>query len=80
MDNEFVNLYITKMKAMVDDLIGQKLLADTKIGILETHISKLENQMQATQLALEEQMKEFETAISKVKKKEKVVLSEDNQF
>jgi hypothetical protein len=34
MDNEFVNLYITKMKAMVDDLIGQKLLADTKIGIL----------------------------------------------
>lgn len=80
MDNEFVNLYITKMKAMVDDLIGQKLLADTKIGILETHISKLENQMQATQLALEEQMKEFETAISKIKKKEKVVLSEDNQF
>ena len=80
MDNEFVNLYITKMKAMVDDLIGQKLLADTKIGILETHISKLEGQMQATQLALEGQMKEFETAIYKVKKKEKVVLSEDNQF
>ena len=80
MDNEFVNLYITKMKAMVDDLIGQKLLADTKIAILETHISKLEAQMQATQLALEEQMKQFETAIYKVKKKEKVVLSEDNQF
>jgi hypothetical protein len=80
MDNEFVNLYITKMKAMVDDLIGQKLLADTKIGILETHISKLENQMQATQFALDQQLKEFETAISKVKKKEKVVLSEDNQF
>jgi hypothetical protein len=80
MDNEFVNLYITKMKAMVDDLIGQKLLADTKIAILETHISKLENQMQATQFALDQQLKEFETAISKVKKKEKVVLSEDNQF
>ena len=80
MDNEFVNLYITKMKAMVDDLIGQKLLADTKIGILETHISKLENQMQATQFALDQQLKEFETAISKVKKKEKAISSEDNQF
>jgi hypothetical protein len=36
--------------------------------------------MQATQFALDQQLKEFETAISKVKKKEKVVLSEDNQF
>lgn len=35
MDTEFINLFISKQKALIDDLQSRLLLSDTKLTIVE---------------------------------------------
>ena len=40
MDTEFINLYIAKQKALIDDLQSRLLLSETKAQLLESKLSE----------------------------------------
>lgn len=45
MDAEFINVYIGKQKALIDDLQTRVLLADTKCSILEQQLIDANNKL-----------------------------------
>jgi len=64
METEFVNVYITKLKAMIDDLIGKVLIQETRIALFEKELSTVNQQLEQTQKELVDQQK------ARVQKKE----------
>lgn len=45
MDTEFINAYIGRQKALIDDLQGRLLLAETKCSLLETKLNDVTEQL-----------------------------------
>lgn len=64
METEFVNVYITKLKAMIDDLVGKVLIQETRIALFEKELSTVNQQLEQTQKELVDQQK------ARVQKKE----------
>lgn len=66
-DVEFVNAYITKLKATVDDLLNKNIILETRVSLLEPKIAQYQ-----TEIA------ELKQKISTREKKEKK--TEENSF
>jgi hypothetical protein len=45
MEAEFVNTFISKQRAMIDELISKNLLLETRVAVLETKVSDLSSQI-----------------------------------
>lgn len=45
MDNEFINVYIARQKAVIEDLHSRVILGDTKIEVLQNTISRLNDEI-----------------------------------
>jgi hypothetical protein len=69
METEFVNVYITKLKAMIDDLVG-------KVLILETRIVLYEKELIATNQMVEQTQKELADAQQKTRVQKKEIKAE----
>jgi hypothetical protein len=54
MDTEFINLFISKQKALIDDLQSRLLLSETKLSLVE---SKLDSANKTISLLNEENIK-----------------------
>lgn len=54
MDTEFINLFISKQKALIDDLQSRLLLSDTKLALVE---KKLDDANKALNALSDEQAK-----------------------
>lgn len=46
MEAEFVNTFIAKQRAMIDELISKNLLLETRVAVLETKVSDLSSQIE----------------------------------
>ena len=69
METEFVNVYITKLKAMIDDLVG-------KVLILETRIVLYEKELIAANQMVEQTQKELADAQQKTRVQKKEIKAE----
>ena len=69
METEFVNVYITKLKTMIDDLVG-------KVLILETRIVLYEKELIATNQMVEQTQKELADAQQKTRVQKKEIKAE----
>ena len=69
METEFVNVYITKLKAMIDDLVG-------KVLILETRIALYEKELITTNQTVEQAQKELVDAQQKARVQKKEIKAE----
>ncbi len=47
MDADFINLFIAKQKALIDDLQSRLLLSDTKLAILEKKLEEANKSVDA---------------------------------
>lgn len=47
MDSDFINLFIAKQKALIDDLQSRLLLSDTKLAILEKKLEEANKSVDA---------------------------------
>jgi uncharacterized small protein (DUF1192 family) len=46
MDTEFINAFIAKQRALIDDLLTKNLMAESKVTILEKRIADLSAQIE----------------------------------
>ncbi len=53
MDTEFINAYIAKQKAQIDDLQTRLLLSETRLQIVETRYNKALDDLKSAQEELE---------------------------
>jgi len=49
METEFINAFLAKQRATIDDLMSKLLLSEAKVTVLETKVSDLSSQLQAIQ-------------------------------
>lgn len=47
MDTEFINLFIAKQKALIDDLQSRLLLSETKTALLEKRLEESNKKIEA---------------------------------
>lgn len=47
MDTEFINIFIAKQKALIDDLQSRLLLSETKVTLLEGKLDEANKQVEA---------------------------------
>lgn len=47
MDTEFINLFIAKQKALIDDLQSRLLLSETKTALLEKRLEESSKKIEA---------------------------------
>lgn len=53
MDTEFVNVYITKQKNLIDDLLAKNILLETKLTLVEGSTAKLSQKVEELEKELE---------------------------
>lgn len=53
MEAEFVNVYIGKMKEMIDDLVSRNLILDSRLSISEKKVDELNKELTATLKTIE---------------------------
>ena len=66
MSSEFINVYISKMKATIDDFLTKNLILDTQLTIAGLQIEELITQ----KTQLEETLSKLEQKSNKIKKTE----------
>ena len=66
-DVEFVNAYIVKLKATIDDLLNKNIILETRLSLLEPKVTQYQTELAALQQKL----------TSKEKKEKK---TEENTF
>lgn len=54
MDAEFINVYIAKQKAWIEDLLAKHIILESRLGILEKSVSDKESEIDSLRSALEE--------------------------
>lgn len=60
MDTEFINVYLQKQKAVIDDFMTKNLLLDTKVTLSEKVVSDLSAKVQELEALVETQRKQLE--------------------
>lgn len=51
MDTEFINIFIAKQKALIDDLQSRLLLSETKVTLLESKLEAATKENQSKKAA-----------------------------
>ncbi len=54
MDAEFINVYIAKQKAWIEDLLAKHIILESRLGILEKSVSEKGSEIESLRNALEE--------------------------
>jgi hypothetical protein len=73
MDNEFINIFIVKQKALIDELIGKTLLQEAQIGLFESNTLKNKQEIETLKQTLEACQKELIELQQKTKIQKKEV-------
>jgi hypothetical protein len=53
-DAEFINVYIAKQKAWIEDLLAKHIILESRLGILEKSVSEKGSEIESLRNALEE--------------------------
>lgn len=59
MDNQFINIFIAKQKALIDELIGKTLLQEAQIGLFESNTLNNKQEIETLKQTLEVCQKEL---------------------
>jgi hypothetical protein len=73
MDNEFINIFIAKQKALIDELINKTLLQEAQIGLFESNTLKNKQEIETLKQTLEVCQKELIELQQKTKIQKKEV-------
>ena len=73
MDNEFINIFIAKQKALIDELISKTLLQEAQIGLFESNTLKNKQEIETLKQTLEVCQKELIELQQKTKIQKKEV-------
>ena len=76
MDNEFINIFIAKQKALIDELISKTLLQEAQIGLFESNTLKNKQEIETLKQTLEVCQKELVELQQKTKIQKKEVKSD----
>ena len=70
MNSEFINLYIERMKATLDEFLAKNILVETQLTIATQQVNELTKELMEANLKIEQLSK----------KKEKIIKTEDHSF
>ena len=59
MDNQFINIFIAKQKALIDELISKTLLQEAQIGLFESNTLNNKQEIETLKQTLEVCQKEL---------------------
>ena len=73
MDNQFINIFIAKQKALIDELISKTLLQEAQIGLFESNTLNNKQEIETLKQTLEVCQKELVELQQKTKIQKKEV-------
>ena len=68
MEADFVNVYIGKQKALIEDLLAKNIMLETKLSVAETTAAKYRDDVSAITAEMEEKNKYINKLVDQVSK------------
>lgn len=57
MEADFVNVYISKQKALIEDLLAKNIMLETKLSVSETTSARYKDQVESLKVEIEDKNK-----------------------